>query len=56
MCETVEENFDHFMTRSLYGQTEVKILHTEIFGNNAEDQYEIAKEIKKKNSDTKKKT
>ena len=56
MCKSFEENFDHFMKCDSYGQTELKVLHTEIFGNNHEDQFEIAKEIKKKNSDKKKKT
>ena len=46
MFESFEENFDHFMKSNSYGQTELKVLHTEIFGNNHEDQFEIAKEIK----------
>ena len=48
MCKSFEENFDHFMKCYSYGQTELKVLHTEIFGNNHEDQFEIAKGIKKK--------
>ena len=42
------QSFDHFMKCSSYGQTELNILHTEFFENNPEDQYEIAKEIKRR--------
>ena len=48
MCEYFEESFDHFIKCSSYGQTELNILHTTFFGNKSEDQYEIAKELKRR--------
>ena len=48
MCRFEEENFEHFMTCILYGQNELKCSFIEIFGNDHEDQYDIAKEINRR--------
>ena len=48
MCRFEEDNFDHFMTCILYGQNELKCSFIEIFGNDHEDQYDIAKEINRR--------
>ena len=48
MCYTEEKYFTHFMTCIAYEQTQMNEPLTEIFGNNHEQQYIVAKEIKRR--------
>ena len=48
MCRFEEENSDHFMTFILYGQNELKCSFIEIFKNDHEDKYDIAKDINRR--------
>ena len=48
MCKLWEENFKHFMTCSAYGNNPLVIHWSEIFGNDADKQVTIAKDIKRR--------
>ena len=45
MCKLWEENFKHFMTCSAYGDNPLTLHWSEIFGNDANKQVIIAKDI-----------
>ena len=48
MCRLWEENLKHFMTFSAYGNNPLTIHRSEIFGNDADEQVTIAKDIKRR--------
>ena len=48
MCNLLEENMDHFMHGSAYGENPCEINWKNIFENNPDEQNEIAMDIKKK--------
>ena len=48
MCKLWEENFQHFMTCSSYGNNPLQIHWSNMFENNMEDQVILAKDIKRR--------
>ena len=48
MCETLEENIEHFMSCIAYWKISWDINWKQIFGNNVKNQNTVAKEVKTK--------
>ena len=50
MCDgsDKEEHFEHFMSCKSYGNSTVKTDWKTIFENDADNQYEVAKEVKRR--------
>ena len=48
MCHKEDENFNHFMTCLVYGPSRMEVLYTDIFGNNHEHQYTVAREKRRR--------
>ena len=55
MCETLEENIEHFMSCIAYRKTSWEINWKQIFGNNVKNQNTVAKEVKQRQFIRKKK-